>query len=99
MKRFKLLLIVTFFIASCTITPQQKAEKAVKNYLKENLKDWKSYEGLSFSFSEGDYPTTYGKGSYYISHKYRAKNGFGAYDIYNQTFILNKNFSIIESYD
>jgi hypothetical protein len=49
-KLFFYSLIVT--LSSCnflTETNQQKAEKAIKQYLKENLHDPKSYEPVSFS--------------------------------------------------
>lgn len=32
--------------------------------------------------------------SYIVSHKYRAKNGFGALDIYEEVFVFDKNLKL-----
>ena len=32
--------------------------------------------------------------AYVVSHKYRAKNGFGALDIYTKDFVFDKNFKL-----
>lgn len=44
-----LFIVIASFCFSCAQNPQKKAEEGVKNYLKENLNDWDSYENVSFS--------------------------------------------------
>jgi len=58
--------------------------RQVKDYLKKNLKDPKSYESIEWSEvrKEKDY--------FIVRHKYRAKNSFGGYVIENQIFYINK---------
>lgn len=55
-------------------TNQILAKNYLKDYLKKNLKDAKSYE-------EVDYKSYYNasKGCYEVVLKYRAKNSYGAY--------------------
>jgi len=49
MKKLMLFIVIASFCFSCAQNPQKKAEEGVKNYLKENLNDWDSYENVSFS--------------------------------------------------
>lgn len=49
------------------------AKNYFKDYLKENLKDAKSYEEVNYSSSYNN-----SKGCYDVTIKYRAKNSFGA---------------------
>ena len=62
----------------------------VKDYLKKNLKDPKSYESIEWSEVQrvGD--------NYRVRHKYRAKNSYGGYMIENQIFTINKQGEIID---
>lgn len=46
MKQFALFLLLTI-TASCAVTPQQKAEKAVKEYMMNALDNPKAYEPVS----------------------------------------------------
>lgn len=48
MKQFALFLLLTI-TASCAVTPQQKAENAVKEYMMNALDNPKAYEPVSFS--------------------------------------------------
>ena len=62
----------------------------VENYLKKNLKDPDSYEGIEWSsVVEKD-------GNFQVRHKYRAKNSFGGYVIENCIFTLNKEGIVID---
>lgn len=61
----------------------------VVDYLKKNLKDPKSYEGIEWSEVK---KTADG---YVVRHKYRAKNSFGGYVVENQIFYLNNNGEVI----
>lgn len=61
----------------------------VKKYLKNNLKDPKSYEGIEWS----DVQKTHD--GYMVRHKYRAKNSFGGYMIENQIFYLDSKGNVI----
>lgn len=60
-------------------------------YLKETLKDPKSYDGIDWSplakLETGEY-------KYSIRHKYRAKNSFGGYVIENHVFFLDKDGTV-----
>ena len=49
MKKCILLFSIAMFITSCAFTDQQKAEKAVKEYILPSLTNPKSYESVSFS--------------------------------------------------
>ena len=48
MKKLITILCLTTIMFSCSFTPQQKCEKAVKEYLLKNLDDNKSYESVEF---------------------------------------------------
>jgi hypothetical protein len=65
----------------------------VKDYLKKNLKDSKSYESIEWSEVQrvGD--------NYRVRHKYRAKNSYGGYAIENQVFTINKQGDVITVQD
>jgi hypothetical protein len=41
-------IIVVFTTIGCSVTPEKKAQKIIKEYLKENLDNWNSYESVSF---------------------------------------------------
>ena len=49
MKQFALLSLLSLISVSCAVTPQQKAEKAVKEYMLEVLDNPKAYEPISFT--------------------------------------------------
>ena len=60
----------------------------VKSYLKSNLKDPKSYEGIEWS------KVSKTSDGYMVRHKYRAKNSFGGYVVENQVFYLNNKGNV-----
>jgi len=50
MKNILLFLITLAIIGiGCTLSPEKKAQKAIKEYVKKNLDDPKSYESIEFS--------------------------------------------------
>lgn len=59
--------------------------RQVKEYLKENLNDPKSYESVEWS-EVSQHPETK---EFIVRHKYRAKNAFGATMTYNQLFTMD----------
>ena len=70
----------------------------VERYLKdEYLKDPDSYEGISWSavvkLSE---TTEIGFASYQVRHKFRAKNGYGGYNVEEMLFKLDYQGNIVE---
>ena len=67
----------------------------VKNYLRNNLNDWDSYESMEWSkVAPAD-----GGGSFLVRHKYRAANGFGAKIIQHQVFQVSANGTILSVTD
>lgn len=65
----------------------------VKEYLKNNLSDNKSYESIDWS-EVSETPN-----GYMVRHKFRAKNGFGGYVIENKIFYLNKQGCVVNTVD
>lgn len=61
----------------------QLVRNSVTKYLKENLKDPKSYEEIEWS------EIAHREGKLIVRHKYRAKNSFGGYAIDNKVFFLS----------
>lgn len=57
--------------------------RQVESYLKSNLNDPESYDSIEWSkvAHEGQ--------NYFVRHKYRAKNGYGALVIEHKLFVLN----------
>lgn len=68
----------------------------VERFLKNNLKDPKSYEGIEWgNLVEQDMPGY----SYTIWHQYRAKNSFGGYVVSKQMFYLDSLGSVVNVED
>ena len=65
--------------------------KQVKDYLKENLNDADSYESVSW----GPVQQNPDNHEFFVRHKYRAKNGFGALMLYDQFFTLDSTGIVI----
>lgn len=66
----------------------------VERYLKNNLRDPDSYQSIEWSkVIKND------NGTFVVRHKYRAKNGFGGYNIEEKIFVLNKDGEIIKIND
>lgn len=87
--------------AEAAVGPAAKVEnnswdgsvRQVEKYLKNALKDPKSYESIEWSEVQKD------GSNYKVRHKYRAKNSFGGYVISNQIFILNRQGEVINVID
>ena len=93
----KKLLFITlvFILSSCSVTDQQKAESAVKDYIKEQLDDPSSYEPISFTDLKPRYDSSDRfQVGWYISHTLRAKNKFGAKIKKTYLFELDGDFSV-----
>lgn len=69
-------------------------QSTVRQYLKDNLKDPKSYESIEWSeIAKKDEFIL-------VRHKYRAKNSFGGYTLENKVFKLTVGGrSVLEYYD
>lgn len=61
---------------------EYEAKNAVKQYLYENLRDPDSYEAVAWSKLNS------AGGNFIIDHRYRAKNGFGGYNVETKKFII-----------
>ena len=68
----------------------------VVDYLKNNLRDPDSYEGIEWSKVEkvDNLPWRF-----VVRHKYRAKNGFGGYNVANTLFYLDSQGNVIKTKD
>ena len=107
-KPFRKLLIVSLIIgaiiALITMIPSNsdsspsKQDSAVmlgvKEYLRETLKDPKSYQEIEWSPSGVN-----SKGQYYIRHRYRAKNSLGGFVVEEKIFYLNNSYKVVDSHD
>jgi len=71
----------------------------VERYLKDNLKDPKSYESISWGkvIDLGMEPSTPYR--YHVHHRYRARNSFGGFVISDQTFYMDKYGNVFEVKD
>ena len=69
------------------------AKRYVKRHLKDSLKDPSSLEIMHWDIME-----TADRGAF-VRVKYRAKNGFGGYDVYTQIFTLSSNGEILKDND
>lgn len=70
------------------------AMTSIRIFLKHQyLKDPDSYEGIDWGPS-GIYMKE--NNTYYMMHKYRAKNGFGGYVVENPMFILNAQGDVVD---
>lgn len=64
----------------------------VKKFLKEELlKDPGSYEGIEWSQVNEN-----SDGTYWVRHKFRAKNSFGGYVVYNMIFYLDSDGNVYD---
>jgi hypothetical protein len=69
------------------------AVPAVVDYLKANLKDYNSAEWIEWS------EVSKTEKGYMVRCKYRAKNSFGGYGLYNQVFFMDKNGNVVSHMD
>lgn len=72
-------------------SPWDASVYQVRKYLKKNLKDPKSYEGIEWSEAQKI------DNGYMVRHKYRAKNSFGGYTIENQIFYLDSKGNVVNT--
>jgi hypothetical protein len=66
----------------------------VKQYLKKNLKDPDSYEGIEWSPVQ-----KLSDGTFSVRHKYRAKNSFGGFVVENQVFVYDAQGNVLSAKD
>lgn len=85
-------LVIIFFVfitpsPISTMTETKKVEfivqMAVEDFLKENLKDPKSYQSINWGELREE-----AAGGYTIEHTYRAKNSFGGYAVEKKLFYI-----------
>lgn len=69
--------------------------RQVKQFLKKNLNDPESYDGIEWSPVSQNPHTKW----FIVRHKYRAKNQYGATQIYNQIFTLDSLGTVISISD
>ncbi len=69
--------------------------RQVKQFLKKNLNDPESYDGVEWSPVSQNPHTKW----FIVRHKYRAKNQYGATQIYNQIFTLDSLGTVISISD
>ena len=150
MKKYLALTVVAIVLCACS-SPEKRAQKLIKDYLMENLKDPSSYDpakfgGLdslysSFELKDEEFTAIHDKLKarfdlelacndfkatdatlkemdanieawneakaafqprfigWKMNHRYRAKNGFGALDIHEQTFQFDKELTEIVGVD
>lgn len=67
----------------------------VKQFLKKNLNDPESYDGVEWSPVSQNPHTKW----FIVRHKYRAKNQYGAMQIFNQIFTLDSLGTVISISD
>lgn len=99
-----LAIIISFFLPDETADKEKvynseldASVEQVERYLKTNLNDPDSYEGIEWSkvqITESD-----PKYKYYVRHKYRAKNSFGGYVVEHQIFYLDMEGNIVDVKD
>ncbi len=91
MKKLLVVIFVSLILAGCS--DEKKAQRLIKQYLKENLNDPSSYKPVSFGelkVSTGEYATLRS-----MKHTYRAKNAMGALMLEEKTFHFNGEFNKI----
>ncbi len=89
-----LLLICGKFLPSST-SPEDNAKYGAMAYLKDNLKDPDSlkidYDSVNVAQPDPQ------KNEYVVYFQYRAKNGFGAYDLYVAKFVTDSDGHVIRN--
>lgn len=106
------LIVVSVFAAGVfndSTEPQEKEEsvavvhndeldgsvRQVTQFLKKNLNDPESYESVEWGQVTENPHTKW----FIVRHKYRAKNGYGATQIYNQIFTLDSLGTVLSTSD
>ncbi|MCD8030050.1 MAG: hypothetical protein LUF85_04275 [Bacteroides sp.] len=88
MKKLLVVLFVSLILAGCS--DEKKAQRLIKQYLKENLNDPSSYKPVSFGELDRHLPS-FSR----MKHKYRAKNAMGAIILEENTFCFNNELTKI----
>ena len=98
------LLFSIFILISCYhhSEPKELVLREIRSYMKSHLNDYSSYEMVntrldSVFFEEPHNDTSFV--GWYVYHTYRAKNGLGAFMLYNYRFSINRDFHITEVKD
>ena len=68
----------------------------VKNYLRNNLNDWDSYESIEWSEVQEVNISTH---KYIVRYKYRANNAYGGTILKNQLFYLDEEGNVVNVRD
>ena len=103
MRKIITIILMSTILFSCA-APQEKCEKAVKDYILLNSEDSMSYVSIDFTklinqniIIDGS-ENNVEKG-YLIQHKYRISNKFNVLENKNFNFILNRKFEVIRVTD
>jgi hypothetical protein len=89
------LMILGKLFPSAPTSPEDNAEYGAIAYLKDNLNDPDSlkidYDSVNVAQPDPQ------KNEYVVYFKYRAKNGFGAYDLYVAKFVTDSDGHVIQN--
>jgi hypothetical protein len=96
MKLAGLLTAVIFLSCHQVVTPIYKARKSIVHYMKDNINDPHSYEPVDFSL---DSAIDMGNVKWQADHTFRAKNGFGALQLFHYRFYLDSTFYVMDYKD
>ena len=95
-----ILAATTVYLTSCSNSPTDKAQASVKSYLKENLKNFSSYEPVSFSpldtLKQADTSDLKKNSLYKISHVYSITNSDKDKVKMTISFFFDKDFKVNE---
>jgi hypothetical protein len=72
----------------CRYSPQNRVEKAITEYLKNNLNDITSYQSIAFGELKND------TNGFTMTHIYRRKNLLGQIILDSLVFTMDSNFNI-----
>ncbi len=72
-------------------SPVDGSVHQVQTYLQANLRDPDSYQSIDWGKVRQQ------EGHYVVSHRYRAKNGFGGYSVEEKTFVLDSAGQVIST--
>ncbi len=94
--KYILLILLAAHLISCNNTPEDKAQAAVKAFLKKQMAEPSAYEPISFGkidslFSNDESGKKYFLG-YSLAHTFKAKNSFGDLIRQTDTFLVDPGF-------
>lgn len=97
-----LLLFLTIFVTSCSKTATENVQTSIDTYIKENLKNYKSYKSISFSVLDSLKKEDISKSKdslfYGITHFYSITNSENVDVKMTVSFYLNKKFKVLKTY-